>query len=141
VTDLALWREPAHPLDPSNPDFVPGAPPIPARQVLFASSSSTGLWALDPTTGRPLWRVAIPEGGITAPVPVAGTLLVGTTRYGAFLLSPLDGRPVDGVDLGTGFSQTPAAFGARAYMLSNGGTLLGLQVELTSVVAGRRRAP
>jgi len=48
---------------------------------------------------------------------------------GAFLLSPLDGRRIDGIDLGSGFSQAPAAFGNRAFILSNGGTLLGLQVE------------
>jgi hypothetical protein len=75
-----------------------------------------------------LWRVPVPEGGITAPVPIAGALLVGTTRYGAFLLSPVDGRPIDGIDLGSGFSQTPAAFGNRAYLLSNAGTLLALDV-------------
>ena len=71
----------------------------------------------------------MPEGGITAPVALAGALLVGTTRYGAFLLSPINGRPIDGIDLGSGFSQSPAAFGNRAYVLSNSGTLLGLQVE------------
>jgi hypothetical protein len=35
---------------------------------------------------------------------------------------------MDGLDLGTGFAQTPAAFGDRAYILSNAGTLLGIQV-------------
>jgi hypothetical protein len=66
---------------------------------------------------------------------MAGALLVGTTRYGAFLLSPVNGRPIDGIDLGSGFSQTPAAFGNRAYLLSNGGTLLGVQVEPPTVQA------
>ena len=62
-------------------------------------------------------------------MPISGALLVGTTRYGAFLLSPLNGRPIDGFDLGSGFSATPAAFGSRGYMLTNAGTLIGLQVE------------
>jgi outer membrane protein assembly factor BamB len=101
--------------------------------MLFASSGVTGLWALDPATGRKLWRVPVPEGGITAPVPLAGALLVGTTRYGAFLLSPVNGRPIDGIDLGSGFSQAPAAFGNRAFLLTNGGTLLGVQVEPPTV--------
>jgi len=129
VTELVLWREPAHAASPENPQYVPGGPAIASREMLLASSGVTGLWALDPSSGRKLWRVAVPEGGITAPVPLAGALLVGTTRYGAFLLSPLDGRRVDGIDLGSGFSQAPAAFGNRAFVLSNGGTLLGLQVE------------
>jgi outer membrane protein assembly factor BamB len=129
VTDLALWREPAHRPNPDSPEFVPGGPPVPAREALLASGGASGLWALDSTSGRALWRVPIPEGGITAPAPVAGALLVGTTRYGAFLLSPLGGHPIDGVDLGTGFSQTPATFGSRAYLLTNGGTLVAIQVE------------
>ncbi len=129
VTELALWREPAHAPVPGDPQYVPGGPVVPPREMLFASSGVTGLWALDPATGRKLWRVPVPEGGITAPVPLAGALLVGTTRYGAFLLSPLNGRPIDGIDLGSGFSQTPAVFGNRGYLLSNGGTLLGVQVD------------
>ena len=133
VTELALWREPTHAASLEDPQYVPGGPDIPSREVLLASSGVTGLWALDPSSGRKLWRVAVPEGGITAPVSLAGALLVGTTRYGAFLLSPLDGRRVDGIDLGSGFSQTPAAFGNRAFILSNGGTLLGLQVEPPTV--------
>ena len=136
VTDLMLWRERSHAPNPSSPDFVPEGPPVPARELLLASSSSSGLWALDPATGNSVWRVPIPEGGITATVPVAGALLAGTTRYGAFLLSPRNGRPMDGFDLGSGFSQTPAAFGNRAYLLSNAGTLVAIQVELTGARAG-----
>ncbi len=129
VTGLTVWREPQHAPAVGSPSFVAGGPPVPAQAILLGSSGESGLWALEPSTGRVLWRVPIPEGGITSPVGVAGALLVGTTEYGAFLLSPLDGRPIDGIDLGTGFSQTPAAFGNRAYLLSNGGTLVGLQVS------------
>src|SRR5262249_12283065 len=114
---------------PDSPDFVAGGPPIPAREVLLASSGATGLWGLDPATGRMLWRIPIPEGGGTAPSPVAGALLVGTTPYGAVLISPRPGRPIDGFDLGSGFSQSPGTYGTRGYVLSNGGTLVGLQVE------------
>jgi outer membrane protein assembly factor BamB len=128
VTELALWRERAHAPNPRSPGFVPGGPPVPRREILLASSGATGLWALEPSTGKTLWRIPIPEGGITAPVGVAGALLVGTTRYGAFLLSPLDGRRIDGFDLGSGFSQSPAAFGGRAFLLTNGGTFVAIQV-------------
>jgi outer membrane protein assembly factor BamB len=129
VTDLTLWREPAHTPQPGSPEYAPNGPPVPAREILLASSGATGLWALDPVTGKTLWRIPVPEGGITAPAPMAGALLVGTTNYGAFLLSPRDGQPIDGVDMGSGFSQTPATFGTRGFVLSNGGTLLGLQVD------------
>jgi len=128
VTELVLWQERSHPSRPSSPEFVPGGPPAPARKLLLASSGATGLWALDPNSGATVWRAPIPEGGVTAPAPIAGAILVGTTRYGAFLLSPLDGRAMDGIDLGTGFSQTPATVGTRAFVTSNAGTLVALQV-------------
>ncbi len=108
VTDLVVWSEPSHPANPAAPGYVVGEPPIPKHEALLASSGGTGLWALDPTSGKALWRLPLPEGGITAPVPIAGALLVATTRYGAFLLSPLQGRPIDGIDLGSGFSRRGA---------------------------------
>lgn len=129
VTDMTLWTEPAHPSRPGSLDYVEGAPDVPKREVLVAASSASGLWGLDPASGRPLWRLPIPDGGVTAPVAVAGALLIGTTRYGAFLISPINGRPIDGFDVGSGFSQTPAGYGNRAFMLSNGGTLIGLEID------------
>jgi outer membrane protein assembly factor BamB len=129
VTDLTMWREHAHAASPGSPDYVEGGPPVPSREVLLASSGASGLWALEPATGRMLWRIPIPEGGVTAPAPLAGALLVGTTNYGAFLLSPRDGKPIDGFDLGSGFSQAPATFGTRGFVLSNGGTFVAIQVE------------
>jgi outer membrane protein assembly factor BamB len=129
VTELALWREPLHTPNPGSPDFAPGGPSVPTRELLLASSASTGVWAFDPVNGHTIWRIPLPEGGVTAPAAVAGALLFGTTRYGAFLLSPRDGRPIDGIDLGSGISQTPASFGNRAFVLTNAGTLLALQIE------------
>jgi outer membrane protein assembly factor BamB len=129
VTELALWREPAHKPKPGTSDYAPGGPDVPERQILVASSGSTGIRGIEPVSGRTIWRLPVPEGGVTAPSFVAGAMLIGTTRYGAFLIAPRDGRRIDGIDLGTGFSQTPAGAGRRAYMLSNAGTLLGLQVE------------
>jgi len=136
VTDMTLWTQPAHAARPGSLDYVPGAPDVPRREILIAASSASGLWGLDPTSGKPLWRLPIPDGGVTAPVPVAGALLMGTTRYGAFLISPINGRPIDGFDLGSGFSQTPAAYGNKAYMLTNGGTLVGLEVDAPGPTSG-----
>jgi outer membrane protein assembly factor BamB len=127
ATDLTLWDEPAHVPSAFGPDH--GGPIEPARKLLFASSSTSGLWALEPATGHVVWRIQIPEGGMTAPVAVAGAILVGTTEYGLFLLSPRNGRVIDAVDLGTGFAEAPAAFGDRAYLMSNLGTLLGVAIE------------
>ncbi len=127
VTELLLWTQPAHP--PRQGE----GPPIPARRVLLASSGLTGLWALDPEDGRTLWRRNLPEGGISAPVSWSGALLVTTTRYGIFLFSPLDGAVIDGIDTGGGFAMTPAAYGSRAFVMSNTGQLLGLHIDTPKV--------
>lgn len=133
VTHLVVWEQPAHaPTSGRGPD-------LPARKLLLAASGLTGLWALDPTDGHTVWRRNLPEGGMTAPVPIEGALLVGTTRYGLFLFSPLDGGLIDGLQTGNGFAMTPAAFGRRAFVLSNGGTLVGLSVEPWTVSTSRNR--
>lgn len=126
VTDLSLFREGAHRPNPHGPDK--DGPTVPARKVLLAASATTGLQAIDPYTGRLLWRNKVPEGGITAPVQIAGAVLVGTTRYGLFLISPRNGKVIDAIDPGTGFAQTPAAYGGRAYAMSNAGTLYGVAI-------------
>lgn len=125
VSDVVLWEEPAHRL--------PGAPSddpiLPARSLLLASSSLSGLWALEPSTGEIVWRIRIPDGGISAPVPAMGALLVGSPRHGLHLISPLNGRGIDGIDTGTGFTGHPAVYGKRAYALSNNGVLLALSID------------
>ena len=123
VTQLVLWEQPQHAAKKGP------LPTEPAQRILFASSGLTGLWALDPNDGRTIWRRNLPEGGVTAPVPVAGALLVGTTRYGLFLFSPLTGGLIDGILPGGSFAMTPVAFGVRAFVLANGGSFLGVQVE------------
>jgi outer membrane protein assembly factor BamB len=95
---------------------------------LLAASGTTGLWALDPETGTEAWRRTLPRGGFSAPVPIQGALLVSASRLGVFLLSPLGGELIDGIHMVDGSSMTPAAAGAHAYVLTNGGTLLSLQV-------------
>lgn len=126
VTDVVLFREDAHRPNPTGPDK--DGPMVPARKVLLVASATSGLQALDPFTGRLIWKNKVPEGGITAPVPIAGAILVGTTRYGLFLISPRNGKVIDAIDPGTGFAQTPAAFGGRAYAMSNAGQLFGVAV-------------
>ena len=122
VTELSMFHEPAHPSRTGGPDVA-------ERKILIAASGPTGLWGLDPNDGHTLWRRNLPEGGFSAPAQILGALLITTTRYGVFLFSPLDGAMIDGFDLGGGFTMTPAAYGSRAYVVSNRGTLLGLEVQ------------
>lgn len=135
VTDLTLFRERAHEPHPES-DGRRG-PQVPERKLLLASSAQTGLMGIDPATGRVLWRNRVPEGGLTAPVQVAGAFVVGSSRFGLFLISPRNGKVIDGLDLGTGFAQTPAAYGGRVYAMSNAGTLLGIAIEPPLTVRDR----
>ncbi len=132
ATELVMWQEPAHKPNTFGPDS--GGPREPERKLLFASSSVSGLWALDPSTGQRVWRIRVPDGGMTAPAPIAGALLVGTTQYGLFLVSPRNGRVIDAIDLGSGFAQAPSVFGNHAYVMSNAGTFLG--ITIAPLVAG-----
>ena len=157
VIDLTMFREAAHTPSPDGP--YAGGPTVPERKVLLATSSTTGFWGLVPVTGRSLWQHPVPDGaktrgeasqsaakapgeprrsmagspppdgGMTLPVPIAGAVLIGTSRYGLFLVSPKNGRVIDGLDIGSGFAQSAATYGNRAFILSNAGTLLALAVD------------
>jgi outer membrane protein assembly factor BamB len=120
VSDVVSWSEPAH----TNHQGTLS----PERRLLLAASGTTGLWALDPETGVEIWRRALPSGGVSAPVPIAGALLVSTTRLGVFLVSPVGGELIDGIHMADGSAMTPAAFGTRAFVLTNAGSLLALRV-------------
>ena len=121
ITDLTIWEQPAHaPRD--------GGPEIPARKLLLASTGTSGLWALNPEDGTEVWRRKLPVGGVSAPAEIAGAIMVTTSRHGIYLLSPLNGKVIDGIDMGMGFSMAPAAYGYRAYVLSDGGHWLALHV-------------
>jgi outer membrane protein assembly factor BamB len=117
VSELVRWDQPAR-----------QQPAASARHLLIAASGTSGLWALDPETGTEVWRRSLPSGGVSAPVPLSGALLVSTTRLGVFLLSPLGGDLIDGIHLADGSAMTPAAQGTRAFLLTNGGSLLALRV-------------
>lgn len=123
VVELTLWDQPAHPPRTGH------GPDLPARHLLIASTGTTGLWALDPETGREVWRQRLPHGGVSAPVPILGTLMFSGSQLGVFLVSPLDGTVIDGIHLSDGVSAAPAAHGRRAFVVSNGGSLLSLYVN------------
>lgn len=122
VTDLMHWQEPGHP-DPQ------GGPAIEARDLLIASTGTSGLWALEPATGETVWHRDLPDGGVSRPVPIAGALLFSTSQRGLYLVSPLNGGVIDGIHTGMGLSMAPAAHGNRAFVLTNEGKFLALHVS------------
>jgi len=121
VTDVTLFDQPPHRRRRDGGDE-------PARRILLAASGTTGLWGLDPETGSELWRRSLPSTAVSRPVVVSGVLLIAASRLGIFLVNPLGGELIDGIHLADGSSMTPAAYGTRAFVLTNGGSLLGLHV-------------
>jgi outer membrane protein assembly factor BamB len=121
VTDITLFDQPAHVRRDGRDE--------PQRRILLAASGTTGLWGLDPATGTELWRRSLPATAISHPVVVSGVLLVSASRLGIFLINPLGGELIDGIHLADGSSMTPAAYGSRAFVMTNGGNLLGIHVE------------
>lgn len=105
-----------------------GGPMLPARKLLIVSTGTSGMWALDPDTGSEVWRRRLPRGGASRPVDMLGALMFSTTQQGLFLISPLDGKLIDAIHTGEGFSMPPAAYGRRAFALSNAGRLYALHV-------------
>jgi outer membrane protein assembly factor BamB len=120
VTDVTLFEQPAHQRRDGREE--------PERRVLLAASGTTGLWGLNPQTGEELWRRSLPATAVSNPVLVSGALLISASRLGLFLVSPLGGELIDGLHLADGSSMTPAAYGSRAYVMTNGGSLLGVHV-------------
>lgn len=138
VTELILWEGPARPGRigaTAEPGAGDSATASLRHRVLVASSGLSGLWGLGLDDGRELWRRDLPAGGLTAAEPIAGAVMVGTTRYGVFLVSPLDGGVLDGIHGGGSFAATPAAYGTRAFLLSNEGVLFGLQITPPAAAA------
>jgi len=120
VSDLALFQQPS---------YVRGGIQRPARELVIVSSGTSGLWALDPETGQEVWRREVPRGGVSGPAFVQGALLLNSSQLGTFLVSPVDGSLIDGLHTDLGVSGAPAAFGRRAFVLTNGGTLLALDIN------------
>lgn len=129
VSDIALYEQPAYRRD----GLV-----RPARRLILVSTGVSGFWALDPKTGREVWRREVPRGGVSAPAFVDGAVLVNSSQLGTFLVSPVDGSLIDGIHFDLGVSGSPAGHGRRAFVMTNGGTLLALDV---SVPASYREPP
>lgn len=119
VSDVALWEQPA---------YEHAGIKRPARRLLLVSTGTTGLWALNPDDGSVVWRRKLPRGGVSRPVFVAGAILLNASQMGTYLLSPVDGSLIDGLHFDAGAWSTPAAFGTRAFTLTNGGTFLAMQI-------------
>lgn len=118
ATGKPLWQVEAP--EASRVALAPG--------VLVAVTTRSVL-ALSPLDGRVLWTA--PLQGTPAGEPrVAGQwLLVPAGTGGLRFLELASGRSLRVLDPGTGVSAAPALSGRHAWVLSNGGTLLSIELE------------
>jgi len=92
--------------------------------------STKSVMALSPVDGRTLWTAPLSGDPGGEPRLVAGRwLAVPASSGGLRFMEPSTGRVVRVLDPGTGVSASPAIDGRRAWVLSNGGRLLALELE------------
>lgn len=123
VSDLVYFEEPMRYQDDVE---------VSGRRLIIASTGTTGLWALDPETGAPVWRRDLPQGGVSAVTKASGLLLVGASQLGLYALSPVDGSLVDGMHFDLGVSAAPVGLGRRAFVMTNGGNFLAFTIGAPS---------
>ncbi len=145
VTELTLWKERAHAPRKGSADYVRGGPPSPARELLARVERHDRPLGARPGERQDALAHPAPRGRRDGAGRLSGALLDGhdeVRRVPAFAASTAG--PSTGSTSGSGFSQAPAAYGSRAYLLTNEGTLVGIQIE-SAVRAvtrqGRRDAP
>ena len=96
--------------------------------MLVVVSGST-VEALSPSDGKPSWSVPLHGSPAAPPRAVGRWLLVPADGGGLRFLELVSGRTVRVLDPGTGVAAAPAVAGQRAYVLSNGGRLLALDLR------------
>jgi outer membrane protein assembly factor BamB len=118
ATGKTLWSQP----------FASAARVLADRGAVLAVTGSEVL-SLTAAGGQVNWKTPL-QGAASGTLRVAGRwLLVPADGGGLRFYEAASGRLVRVLDSGSGISATPGIQGQRAYVLSNGGTLLALDLE------------
>ncbi len=107
---------------------APGATRLSAADGQVYAVTTTSVLALSARNGNPVWTQPLEGVPLAAPVRAGPRLLVANGR-GLLFLDPGSGMRIRTLAPGTGVSTAPAVAGRRVYVLSNGGTLLSLDLE------------
>jgi len=89
----------------------------------------TQIEALSPVDGNPIWTTPLDGTAAGEPVIAGKWLLVPAGTSGLRFLELASGRRLRVLQPGTGVTASPAVNGSRAYVLSNGGDLLALDLR------------
>jgi len=119
ATGKTVWSQP-----------YAGASRLVVSRGAVLAATSTEVLSLSTLDGRPHWKVPL-KGAPSGALKVVGRWLLVPSgiENGLLFFEAASGRLVRLLDPGSGSSSTPGLFGKRAYVLSNAGNLLALDLE------------
>jgi outer membrane protein assembly factor BamB len=118
ATGRIAWEAPAK--EASRVAVFPGT---------VVAVTTTSVVALSPSDGTVLWTSPLEGAPRAAPVRAGARLLVPAGSGGMRVLDLASGRTLRVLQTGSGVAAGPAVLGRRAYVLSNGGEFLALDLE------------
>src|SRR5512133_956300 len=107
---------------------APGASRVVVDGGLVVAVTATSVQAFSIANGAAAWSAPLHGSPQEAPVAVGKWLLVPSGDQGLRWLEAATGRTLRVFDPGSGISGSPAALGARVYVLSNRGDLYALDL-------------
>lgn len=97
-------------------------------QELIVASADRGLARLEPSTRTVRWRRPMMRGSLGVPVVARGLVVLGESKGSLLAIDERSGEELSRVDTGHGFLGKAVIESGRAYVVSNGGTLVGMRV-------------
>lgn len=119
ASGTVLWRE-------ADLKTITGLAAV--GRMLITASAQDGVRAYDLSRREIAWVSPIENGAPSTPVVAAPYVLVGEALGSLRALHLRTGDEVSRIDLGTGFSSAPLAFGRYGFAISNGGRLIAFVI-------------
>jgi len=109
--------------------LTPDASRVVVAPGALVAVTGASVMALSPADGRVLWTVPLEGTPAGQPLVVGRWLLVPAGGGGLRFMELAAGRTIRVLDPGSGVSATPGLAPGQAYVLSNAGRLLALDLE------------
>jgi outer membrane protein assembly factor BamB len=94
--------------------------------LVVSADHGIGRYALD--VPHPVWLKPTERGSFGVPLVIGDLAIVGDSRGSLIAVSVESGDELGRIDAGHGFIAAPSGQGARAYVLTSGGSLLALRL-------------
>ncbi len=97
-------------------------------EELIIASADRGLVRLEPSTRTIRWTRPVMRGSLGSPVVTRGVVVLGESKGSLLAIDERTGDELSRIDTGHGFLAKTAIEHDRAYVVSNGGTLIGMRL-------------